>query len=281
MNSPQPPLTKDKRILIADDEPITRKMTEIIVKKLGFWVDIAENGLTALEAVQNTTYHVVLIDLQMPEMDGFESIRRIRNDRTIHQPYIIAMSGQVLEGNDDWYLASGIDDYIMKPVDEAKLIQVIVEVTGISLDGKHHHSEKDHQAEYEQTSTIISLEAIENLQDIFGEEASFNIPWLISRFYRNARDLITQAWQAQNACDFGELRRIIHTLKGASATFGSVRLIDLTSTLEGYTDTDLADKSADLLHQIEDAFEQTKQALEVIRYTFIERGDANNDAAIE
>jgi PAS domain S-box-containing protein len=116
--SPEKNLTlPPMNILIAEDNSINQKLIVRVLKILGQEVDIANNGLEALNAVQKKKYDIVLMDIQMPEMDGYEATVRIRADVSkIHQPIIIAMTANALQGDREKCMEIGMNDYMSKPI---------------------------------------------------------------------------------------------------------------------------------------------------------------------
>ena len=113
------------RILLAEDNVVNRKVALGILKYLGYEADVAVNGLEALEAVQANTYDVVLMDVQMPELDGLEATRQIRADAQLHQPYVIALTANAMERDRDACLEAGMDDHVSKPVQRAELLAAL------------------------------------------------------------------------------------------------------------------------------------------------------------
>jgi PAS domain S-box-containing protein len=110
-------------ILIAEDNTINQKLIVRVLKILGVEADIANNGLEALNAVLKKKYDIVLMDIQMPEMDGYEATRRIRTDVSkTNQPIIIAMTANALQGDQEKCIEAGMNDYMSKPIliDEVK-----------------------------------------------------------------------------------------------------------------------------------------------------------------
>jgi PAS domain S-box-containing protein len=115
--------TRPEAILLAEDNPVNQKVALLMLARLGFRADLAAHGLEALAAVQRRHYDIVLMDVQMPQMDGLETTRRIhalwpeRRDR----PWIIAITANAMQGDREICLAAGMDDYISKPVKTAEL----------------------------------------------------------------------------------------------------------------------------------------------------------------
>ncbi len=105
------------RILLAEDNAVNQKLALRLLQQLGYRADVASNGLEAVQSVQRQAYDVVLMDVQMPELDGLEATRRIRADGGLElQPYIVAMTANAMQGDREECLAAGMDDYVTKPV---------------------------------------------------------------------------------------------------------------------------------------------------------------------
>lgn len=105
------------RILLAEDNAINQKVALRILERMGYTADVAENGLAVLAALEQKNYDVILMDVQMPELNGIDTTRRIRAQLpSSQQPYIIALTADVLKGFEDECLASGMNNYITKPI---------------------------------------------------------------------------------------------------------------------------------------------------------------------
>ncbi|HYF70113.1 MAG TPA: two-component regulator propeller domain-containing protein [Ohtaekwangia sp.] len=111
-------------ILVADDNPINYRLAERVLTKLGYSPDKASHGREALNAVQAKHYDVVFMDVQMPDMDGLEATRQIRN-RGQHQPVIIAMTANAMQGDRDVCITAGMDDYISKPIKLESIVDIL------------------------------------------------------------------------------------------------------------------------------------------------------------
>jgi CheY-like chemotaxis protein len=105
------------RILLAEDNPVNQKVALGLLGKLGYRADVAANGLEVLQALKRQAYDVVLLDMQMPEMDGEEAAQHILQKYAQQKrPRLVAMTANALEGDRERYLANGLDDYVSKPV---------------------------------------------------------------------------------------------------------------------------------------------------------------------
>jgi signal transduction histidine kinase/CheY-like chemotaxis protein len=115
------------RILLAEDNAINQKVAQLSLQRLGYRADLAANGLEALNALKRHAYDVVLMDVQMPEMDGLEATRRIRHMPHLRQPRIVAMTANAMHSDREVCLQAGMDDYISKPVQMPELRRALTE----------------------------------------------------------------------------------------------------------------------------------------------------------
>jgi CheY-like chemotaxis protein len=109
-------------ILIAEDNPVNQKLAERVLHKLGYQPSIAINGLDALSKINESHYDLILMDVQMPEMDGMEATRKIRSQENRFQPIIIAMTANAMQGDRESCIVAGMNDYISKPVKLEELV---------------------------------------------------------------------------------------------------------------------------------------------------------------
>ena len=110
--------------MIAEDNTVNQTVINMIMKKLGYSADIVPDGVQAVEAIKRKPYHVILMDIQMPEMDGMEATRIIRRDVDC-QPVIVALTANAMIEDRDLCLQAGMDDYISKPIQIEKLMEVL------------------------------------------------------------------------------------------------------------------------------------------------------------
>jgi len=122
-----PPSEKSARVLLAEDNPVNQKVALHLLKSLGYRADLAANGIEVLAALRQRPYDIILMDMQMPEMDGIEATRQIvanwpePNDR----PWIIALTANALNGNREVCLNAGMDDYLSKPIKRTDLAKAL------------------------------------------------------------------------------------------------------------------------------------------------------------
>jgi CheY-like chemotaxis protein len=127
--SPIPKLTRsDVRVLVAEDNAVNQQVALGILRRMGAHADAVASGIEAIEALRQAPYDIVLMDVQMPEMDGLEATQHIRQEETeANKPHIpiIAMTAHALQSDRDRCLAVGMDDYVAKPVNPQELYSVL------------------------------------------------------------------------------------------------------------------------------------------------------------
>jgi CheY-like chemotaxis protein len=114
------------RILLAEDNVVNQKLALRLLEQMGYRADMASNGIEAIESLERQIYDVILMDVQMPEMDGLEATRTIRKLTYTTQPHIIAMTANAMEGDRELCLLAGMDDYISKPIRVDELIGALL-----------------------------------------------------------------------------------------------------------------------------------------------------------
>ncbi|MBT3292471.1 MAG: response regulator, partial [Victivallales bacterium] len=138
------------RILVADDNKTNLLVARGVLGKLGYCsVDVAENGLLVIEALEKTAYDLVLMDVQMPEMDGYEATAEIRKMAPEYRELpVIAMTAHAMKGDREKCIAAGMDDYISKPVKPKGLLEMVQRWAGMkvirpSVGGRRYPSDPD------------------------------------------------------------------------------------------------------------------------------------------
>jgi CheY-like chemotaxis protein/HPt (histidine-containing phosphotransfer) domain-containing protein len=233
----RPPLRARKtgRILIAEDNAVNQMVTLRQVKKLGCSADAVSTGREALAALKRAKYDLVLMDCHMPEMDGFEAAMAIRKTESGHRLPIIALTASVRQEDRDHCTASGMDDFLAKPVNEADLMKVLDRwLPEASLDP----------------------ELTDNLRSLAGDDEQFLID-LMSTYVKFA-DSLMGPMENDDAESFG---RLAHTLAGSSRNLGAMRLADLCSAAEVDAYDDPAASKARHLGAIRRAYAEVRRDL--------------------
>jgi len=253
------------RLLLVEDNEINQKVAMNILSRAGFQAEVAGNGLMALEAIATRPYDLVLMDVQMPEMDGFETTRRIRqaeaasiaepqtqNPKTIipHLP-IIAMTAHASAEYRDQCLQAGMDDYISKPIDPDALIEKVARWGVLpSLGGGGERDQPQSQA-YDNIakSTPAPMDWAAALKRATGDEAFLKA--VLNEFIGQLPDQIGRLHQCLDQADLAGLIAQAHRLKGAAANLSAVSLAQVAQEIE-------ASGRAEDLHRIGELIRQAE-----------------------
>jgi CheY-like chemotaxis protein len=128
---PQMAIRHPLRILLAEDNTVNQKLSLRLLEQMGYRADVASNGLEAIEAVNRQAYDVILMDVQMPEMDGLEATRQIVA-RWSNRPHIIGLTANAMQGDREMCLNAGMDNYIAKPIRVIELVDALFKANRIS-----------------------------------------------------------------------------------------------------------------------------------------------------
>jgi len=212
------------RILLADDHPTNQKLGGMILKRLGYRADVAGNGLEVLQALERQPYDLILMDIEMPEMDGVEATRRIiATWPEGRRPKIIAVTANAMEGDRERFIAAGMSDYVSKPI----RVEALVRALRACLGGGPQTTEEPMPA----PEGELDPRALEQLLDVIGgDRAAFRD--LVQSFLDDGPGLVSRLAEAVAANDADALRRAAHTLKGSASDFGAVALAALCREIE-------------------------------------------------
>jgi CheY-like chemotaxis protein len=259
------------RLLLAEDNTINQKLALTMLARLGYRADVAANGLEVLAALERQPYDVVLMDVQMPEMDGLEASRRIRRQWPDEQgPRIIAMTANATIEDRDICLAAGMDDYVSKPIRPQALItalnrsEVRVSVAAgpdATPPSEAHNTDSAEAAE--PAAPSLDRAVLAELRD--NMDAEFAVE-LIGDFFAGAPKMLAAMRQSLAQGEPADLRLAAHTLKSNSASLGALRLAEVCRTLEELGKSGvLDDTTAAHITRAEAEYEQARQALETAR----------------
>ena len=215
------PLPTSLRILLAEDNPINQRVAQRMLERLGYRADLAGNGLEAIAALQRQAYDLVLMDVQMPELDGLEATRRIRRDWPDEEPAprIIAMTANAMKGDREACLAAGMDDYLPKPLRVADLAEML---------RRFYPPEANPDAAM---PVAVDSAVFQELRASLGDDEDF-LRDLITNFIDDAQRLFQEIRDAVAQRDAHALHQAAHTLKSSSAMFGATAFAEQCKQLE-------------------------------------------------
>ncbi|MFN2491203.1 MAG: response regulator [Actinomycetota bacterium] len=241
-------------VLVVEDNPVNQKVASKMLAKLGYRYDIASDGVEAVEAVTRTLYAAVLMDCQMPRMDGYEATRRIRAlDGAAARVPIIAMTAGAMKGDEERARAAGMDDYIPKPVKleelEAGLGRWVEDQTMSSSSPEAQSAQE--QAPSQPAIDSAVLTSLRELDDP-GEDAPEQ---LVGAFLQSAATSIEKLRTAIERKDGANVAFVAHSLKGSVGALGAKRMTSLCADLEQAAAGRDFERATELLVKIEKEFD--------------------------
>jgi PAS domain S-box-containing protein len=240
------------RILLAEDNAMNQKVALRLLEQLGYHADVAENGREAIDALERQPYDVVLMDVQMPEIDGLDATRQIcERWPEESRPHIVAMTANALPEDREACFAAGMNDYVAKPIRAAELVAALKRVRPLA-DGA------------EGAVAHVSLDdgALETLRGLGGDEFLHEV---IDAFLADAPELVATLRRSLEAESSEELRRAAHTLKSNGATLGAEQFAELCRALEHCAKEGELDGASELVDQIEQEYRPLEEALSALR----------------
>jgi len=221
------------RILLCDDNAINQKVAARLLQQVGYQSDIAASGREALEALDHRHYDLIFMDVMMPEMDGLEATRLIRErqKRGALPNYqsriiVVAMTAQAMQGDREKCLAAGMDDYLAKPIRLAD-IRGVIEHWGLQISPAESAPVKSEPSPAAETLSVD----MDRLNDMTDGNAE-NFRELVELYFKQTAQQLDQIEAAVSANDADKVRHVAHSCAGASATLGMVRIVPLLRELE-------------------------------------------------
>jgi signal transduction histidine kinase/DNA-binding response OmpR family regulator len=241
------------RILVTEDNVVNQRLALRLLEKLGYRADVAANGLEAIEALARQPYDLVLMDVQMPEMDGVEATRHILerwpdDDR----PWIVAMTAEAMQGDREGFLAAGMNDYVAKPIRTQELVAAISRAPS--------RTQPERVPDEPASRPAVDASVLTRLAESMGGDDAF-VTELIEQFVTDSPSLVAAARKGLEAGDADEVRRAAHTLKSNAATFGANELADRSSRLEAAAKTGTLDDAPERIDAIAEELKRVHAAL--------------------
>ena len=290
------------RILLADDNPTNRYVATSMIESFGHQIVAVGDGAQALAQVQESSFDLVLMDVQMPEMDGYEATAQIRSHEAGGDSRlpIIGLTANAMKGDREACLAAGMDDYVAKPVRWETLKEAIVRVGVVGStpvgaedqdDGEDGASELDavlddlgleRLDEDDEAKSTVDPGVLQRLEEEFatpdGDQVldgaaldelremeargAISVHEIVELFHQSGEDILPALHQALAQREAGDLEREAHTLKGSARDLGALRLAAVCQRLEDLGREESFAGAADLITGIEAAFEEAKGAID-------------------
>jgi signal transduction histidine kinase/DNA-binding response OmpR family regulator len=262
-----PPVARDVglpvplRILLAEDNAINQKVALRLLESLGYGADVVGDGRRALARLDHAAYDVVLMDVQMPEMDGLEASRAIcarwaANER----PRIIAMTAEAMQGDHDKCLAAGMDDYIVKPVTLDRLAVALAKCRPLAAATAPEAAaappvEKQRIA----AGTAVDRDVLDQLREDLGGTAT--LQEVIRSFLDQTPSVLSALRDAAARADVPGIRRAAHMIKGTSSTLGARELSEQCAEIERVGQTGFIADAGSRVIAIEASYRTIEAAL--------------------
>jgi two-component system sensor histidine kinase/response regulator len=269
------------RVLVAEDNSINQQVIRELLEALGLEVELVDNGIAAVAAVAQGDFDLVLMDVQMPDMDGYEATRRIRAAGLRHLP-VIALTAHALVGDRESSLAAGMDDHLVKPIDPDKLLATLsrwLADPALRQRGQSLLRGGDGQECIGGASSLLphSLPGIElqrGLRNVAGNQRLYCD--LLRQFHQHCGERWHELEQALRE-DREQAIVLCHTLRGVASLLGAVAVAHHSATIEGLLREDRL-PDADMIGKFRQQLEEVCHGLDVLD---LKPGSAAGDAGNE
>ncbi len=263
----EPVKLNNLKVLLVEDNKINQLVASKILEGMGIIVTITSNGLLALKLLKKENFDIVLMDIQMPEMDGYTATREIRNKLNLKDLTIIAMTAHAMSGDKEKCLNAGMNDYISKPIDPeilySKLLQYgkdkIITQTGET------NKETMSDGQYELPDYMPGIDIKSGLSRFRGNTELFIE--LLKGFMDDYRDSTNKIRDLMQKKDNNEAENFLHGIKGVAGNLSMLKIYDISTTLESLLRENIAPDDA-LLDEYENALDEAYLSYDEINKNF-------------
>jgi two-component system, sensor histidine kinase and response regulator len=247
--------TAGLHILLAEDHPVNQKVAVRMLERLGHSVVVAPDGRAALDALLAHSFDLVLMDVQMPEMDGCEAVRIIRERelRTHAHLPVLALTAHAMQGDRERCLEAGFDGYLSKPVRQAELQEALAALELRAAGGR-----------------VRDQEILDGLNEVCGGDEDFARE-LAESFLESAPRCVVGIDRAVQSCDSRELASQAHALKGISSTIGCHDLAAVSAEMEQAARRGDLHTAVTIADRLKPTWQRARSALEHLMLTGVAR----------
>lgn len=250
-----------KPILVVEDNPVNQKVIRLQLERMGFAVDAAYNGREALEALAKNGYSLVLMDCQMPEMDGYQATNEFRlRENGVSRTPVIAVTANAMQGEREKCLAAGMDDYISKPIQREALEQML-ERWLESENKATNNNLADHLKADFQVEELINFDSLREVTD---DDAAM-MSQIVNLYLQQTEKQLNDLGNAVTSKNAGEIYQIAHKCLGSSATCGISAMVAPLAALEKMGREEELTNAKDALLDLQ----QTYRRLEPVLQNFL------------
>ena len=254
------PARRALRVLVAEDNAINQRVALRLLQHLGYEPELAADGRQALAAVARKTFDVVLMDIQMPELDGLQAARSIIAQRgPSGLPRIIAMTANAMPGDRESYIAAGMDGYLPKPIELADLQAVLEQAAKLV---------RDRSSTPAVAEGVIDLARLEHLRTLQDDSQPSLVRELVDLFLSDSANQLQRLDEAHATGDPESLRALAHRLLSATQNIGALRLSNLCVTLERLAKQGNLVAAGPVLTEMALERDRAQNALQVLRMRF-------------
>jgi PAS domain S-box-containing protein len=248
------------RVLVVEDNPVNQLVAVGLLEALGYVSETADDGIAALDALTRSAFDLVLMDVQMPRMDGYAATRAIRAEEPSGRRIpVIAMTAAAVEGERERCLAAGMDDFLTKPVDPATLSAILEQWIGGGPD-RDRDSVRPVTEDRDESVTGLAVERLDELRDLDPGNTSY-LDRAIGNFVANTPATFSTIREAVDSGDASLLKQVAHKLAGSALNLGVTDAGRTAQEIELVADSGTTDGAVALLPRLEVALEEGRSAL--------------------
>ncbi len=251
-------------ILIAEDDTVNQTVILQQLTLMGYAAEVANNGIEALEKWRKGGYALLLTDLHMPEMDGYELATKIRHEETGGRLPIVVLTANALHGEEQYAAAAGVDDYLTKPVQLDRLEHALERwLPHVSATQRADFLPTIIEATHQQTNPALDIIDLAVLKGLVGDDVAV-INKLLSSYDETAKEYAQALQTSYEDDDLAEVGRVAHKLKSASRSIGATAFGDLCANIESAAKNGLNESLQPLMTKFKDNFMDVGEALEML-----------------